>query len=110
MNPVPVPPEARIDRPDCSHARMGPPPGVSDDDCGTVEMLLEPVTTLHPGGIPRGQYAYFQPSAEELEQLQAGGYIEVAQYGLSVQPFGARIVPPVHATPSLRVVRDEPQA
>jgi len=81
---------------------MGPPPGVSDADCGTVEMLLEPhhvqarnvFHRAHPAGIGRAQYAYFRPSEEELETLRNGGFIELCQYGSVVQPFSAAVWPP----------------
>lgn len=89
MNPISIPDEAKRGRFWCKPVSMGPPPGVNDDDCGTVEMLIADHAD-HPG-IGRGQYAYFRPTPAELEILNAGGFIEFAQYGDVVQPFGAAV-------------------
>jgi hypothetical protein len=90
---------------------MGPPRGVSDDDCGTAQMLISPVEQQMPGFTGKRQYAYFRPSARELEQLNAGGFIEFCQYGSVVQPFSASVWAPNPDAPGrLRPVRDEPQA
>jgi len=96
MIPIPVPDEARTARPDCRAVSMGPPPGVSDEDCGTVEMLIAPPPTrLDHSDIPgfggRAQYAYYRPTPEELDLLRDGGFIEFAQYGQVVQPFSAAV-------------------
>lgn len=96
MIPVPIPDEARTTRDYCQPVRMGPPPGVADEDCGTVEMLVEPIARAGqriPGFRGRAQYAYYRPTAEELEELRRGGFIEFAQYGQVVQPFSATIWP-----------------
>lgn len=73
---------------------MGPPQGVSGDDCGTAEMLISPpdLDTI-PGFPAKRQYAYFQPNTAELEHLKAGGFIEFCQYGTVVQPFSATVWP-----------------
>lgn len=92
MEPIPIPPEALAGRPDCREVKMGPPSGVSDDDCGTAAMLVS--STRHdliPGFPCRRLAAYFRPSPEELATLQAGGFIEVCQYGQVVQPFSAAV-------------------
>jgi hypothetical protein len=90
MEPIPVPEAARHGRPECRFVRMGPPPGVRDEDCGTAEMLVSPDARI-PGFGGRAHYAYFQPSGDELEQLRGGGFIELAQYGSVVQPFGLAV-------------------
>lgn len=75
MTPIPIPPEAAATRPDCRALRIGPPPGVSDADCGTLESLVG----KSPEGYP--MYAgYWRPDAEQLEALAAGGFIELIQY------------------------------
>jgi hypothetical protein len=74
MTPVPIPPEAAASRPHLKAISVGPPPGVSDADCGTVESLA---------GIQDGypMYAdYWRPTPEQLEALAAGGFIELIQY------------------------------
>lgn len=96
MNPIPVPDEAKRGHPDCVLTRMGPPTGVANDDCGTLEMLIAPMTRAGvdlPGYGGRSQYAYFRPSPAELEMLAGGGYIEFNQLGVHVQPFSAVVWP-----------------
>jgi hypothetical protein len=44
-----------------------------------------------PGVMARRFYAYYRPSPFELELLNAGGFIEIAQYGNFVQPFSCSI-------------------
>lgn len=91
MNPIPVPDEAKTARSDCRLVDMGRPRGVPEEECGSAEMLIggRPLTGF-PG---RAQYAYFRPSAEELEQLNAGGFLEMLQIGTVVQPFGLAVWP-----------------
>src|SRR5690348_6347614 len=88
--PIPVPEAAKAGRPECRVVSMGPPRGVSDEDCGTAEMLIAPTPAM-AGFSGRAQYAYFRPTEEELEQLRAGAFIEFAQYGTVVQPFSAEV-------------------
>lgn len=90
MIPIPVPTNARAARPECRLVNMGPPPGVRGEDCGTAEMLIGPPPIP---GFPQGRanYVYYKPSAEEIEQLRAGGFIEMAQYGSVVQPFSLAV-------------------
>jgi hypothetical protein len=74
MTPIPVPPEAAATRPHLKALRIGPPLGMTDRDCGTVEALA---------GIQDGYplYAdYWRPTLEQLEALAAGGFIELIQY------------------------------
>lgn len=74
MTPIPIPPEAAASRPTLKAISVGPPAGVSDRECGTVESLA---------GIEDGypMYAdYWRPTPEQLEALAAGGFIELIQY------------------------------
>lgn len=91
MNPIPVPASARAGRPECQLVNMGPPAGVSDDDCGTAQMLIGGQAL--PGFRGRAQYAYFRPSLAELELLNAGGFLEMCQIGNVVQPFSLAVWP-----------------
>jgi hypothetical protein len=90
MNPAEVPAAAEQARPECTKVQMGPPRGVSDQVCGTAEMLIQP-PGHQPAGIGAGRYAYFQPTAEQLAVLNAGGFLELAQYGGGVVPFGLQV-------------------
>jgi hypothetical protein len=75
MTPIPIPPEAAASRPSLKALRVGPPPGVSDADCGTVESLAG----ISDEGYP--MYAnYWRPTTEQLDALQRGGFIELIQY------------------------------
>lgn len=74
MTPIPIPPEAAATRPHLKALSIGPPPGVSDAECGTVESLV---------GMQDGYpvYAdYWRPDPDQLEALAAGGFIELIQY------------------------------
>lgn len=88
MNPISVPEVAQAGRPECQLVSMGPPPSVSGEDCGTVEMLISPFDTSGPLA-GRRQYAYYRPTTAELEHLRGGGFIEFCQIGSAVQPFSA---------------------
>lgn len=93
MEPIPAPEAAKAGRPDCQVVSMGPPRGVSDDDCGTAEMLISGVGNDLPGFPARRQYAYYRPNEAEIEHLRRGGFIEFCQYGQVVQPFSASVWP-----------------
>lgn len=95
MNPVEIPAEARLARPDCQRVSMGPPSGVPEDQCGTAAMLVSGVDEQMTGFHGRRFYAYYRPSEHDLKALNAGGFIEIAQYGNVVQPFGCAIWAPV---------------
>lgn len=74
MTPVPIPPEAAASRPDMRAMNIGPPVGVSDEDCGTVNALVGYIE-----GMPA--YAgYWRPTPEQLALLNDGGFIELIQY------------------------------
>ena len=92
MNPIKVPNRALKGRPNHSLVEMGKPPGVSDADCVSVQMLIGLTPTL-PGFSGVDQFAYFKPSERELELLNAGGFIEMNQLGTVVQPFSLSVWP-----------------
>lgn len=94
MNPIAVPDAVKAARPDGTIVSMGPPPGVSDADCGTAEMLLGPWPGPLPGFGGREQFAYYRPSTEEVAHLARGGFLEMCQIGSVVQPFSLAVWPP----------------
>lgn len=54
--------------------RVGPPLGVSDEDCATVESLVGYIDGM-------STYCdYWRPTPVELEQLNKGAFIELVQY------------------------------
>lgn len=75
MTPIPIPPEAAAARPAHRAVRIGPPPGVTNEECGTVEALVGP----SPEGYPMF-VNYWRPTPAQLDALAAGGFIELAQY------------------------------
>lgn len=75
MNPIPIPPEAVAARPNFRPLIIGPPPGVSDDDCGSIGALVGKSDEGYP------MYAgYWRPTDEQLDALARGGFIELVQY------------------------------
>lgn len=89
MNPILIPTEVADYYSDAEKIVFGPPAGVADEECGTVEILSAPYTM--GGAETRVHHAYFRPNAAELEALNAGALIEVSQVGDVLQPFAANI-------------------
>ena len=72
MDPIPVPAQCEYDG--WQKLVVGPPRGISGDDCGSVESM-----TGNHGGYP--VFAdFWRPTVEQLAMLQAGGFIELRQY------------------------------
>lgn len=94
MNPIPVPPEAAATRSKLRAVNVGPPPGISDDECGTLECLVG----FHDQGYPMFA-GYWRPDAAQLAALQAGGFIELSM-------FAPRLV--MHAMTVWSATPDEP--
>ena len=91
MNPIEIPAEARLSRPDCEVVSMGPPSGVPGEECGTAAMLASGQAEQMTGFVARRFYAYYRPTEAELARLNDGGFIEILQVGNVVQPFGCAI-------------------
>lgn len=92
MEPIAVPENAKQAYPNHVVVDMGPPPGVSDEDCGHAQMLLGRTQAM-PGFGGRDQLAFFKPSPEELDALNAGGLLVMNQLGQVVQPFSLGVWP-----------------
>jgi hypothetical protein len=74
MIPVQVPTVVRAHRPDTAVLNVGPPPGISDAECGTVQALVGQFSGL------TGYADYWQPTDDQLRLLNAGGVIELVQF------------------------------
>ncbi|GAA3510168.1 hypothetical protein GCM10022234_00470 [Aeromicrobium panaciterrae] len=74
MTPGPIPDQIVQDNPDWRALHIGPPPGVSDEDCGTVEAFYGLVD-----GMPC-LADFWRPTPEQLAILNAGGFLELRQY------------------------------
>ena len=92
MKPIAVPKCAKAARPNHEVVTMGRPRGVSEEECGSAEMLLG-YTHVMQGYNGRNQFAYFKPTEAELELLNAGGFLELNQIGQVVQPFSLAVWP-----------------
>jgi hypothetical protein len=80
MRPVSVPKKAQEDSPHLRVIRIGPPKGINDDQCGTVEALVGPHKEV---GVFDGApciKTYWRPSQEELEFIASGGVIELCYF------------------------------
>lgn len=75
MEPIGIPPAAVRLNPGLRAVHVGPPPGISDDDCGTPEVLVGE----SPDGYP--VFAdYWRPTPAQMNTLIEGGFIELRQY------------------------------
>jgi len=85
VEPRPVPTKAQEKYPDAMVRDIGPPKGISADDCGTAAVLID----QQIDGPWKGLFTfhmYFQPTKQQIEQLQNGAYIEVAMTGNGLMP------------------------
>lgn len=74
MEPVAIPDQIVIDNPTFKALHIGPPKGMTDEECGTVEAFVGFVD-----GLPCIA-DYWRPTPEQLEILNAGGFLELRQY------------------------------
>jgi hypothetical protein len=86
MNPVAVPENAKAAHPGHLLVSMGPPVGVSGEECGTAQMLIGNRPVM-PGFGGHDQLAFFRPTEHDLAVLNAGGLLVMNQIGFTVQPF-----------------------
>lgn|GEM_PF-5756213 len=84
-----IPEAAARARPWARPLVIGPPPGVSDDDCGTVVALVEHLDT--DGPFPDRIRVPLQLEDGELDALAAGAPVWLTVYGVSLQPFSLSV-------------------
>lgn len=60
---------------------MGPPAGVAEEDCYTLEVLADHVKEGAFDGAPMFR-SYWKPSETELAIIESGGYIELVVIGM----------------------------
>lgn len=92
MNPIPVPEAMKTLYPDLEVYQVGPPPGMTEQECGTVEALAGQVQFDETRLMP--VYAdFWKPTEAELAMLNSGGLLELRLYcpqlvmhSLSVHP------------------------
>ncbi len=84
MPPGSVPDLPAVTRVPCRIVRVGPPPG--------QEQHVEATEMLH-SRTPLGDIwcSYVKPTAEQLEVLNDGGYIELVQWTPQVVPFALAV-------------------
>lgn len=97
MIPIPVPDQAKAANPHHKLIQVGPPPGISDADCGTVESLVgeEKQATGH---VFKVFCDYWRPNEAELEQLRNGGFIELSQYAPQMVMHSMTVWPPAESS------------
>lgn len=60
---------------------MGPPAGVAEEDCYTLEVLADHVKEGAFDGAPMFR-SYWKPTEHELAIINSGGYIELVVIGM----------------------------
>lgn len=70
------------------HCRFGPPPGVDDDACGTVEAFI----TSSDADLGRVVRVPWQLTADEIATLAAGGTIWLSTWG-GLPPHQVEVAP-----------------
>ena len=75
MDPIPVPPEAFASRPGFRVLNIGPPAGMTEEKCASVEAF---VGYSEAGGLMIADY--WRPTPEQLAVLNEGGFVELIQY------------------------------
>lgn len=79
MTPIPVPEHMKTLYPDLDVHPVGPPPGMTEDEVGTVECLVGYAPFDETRQMP--VYAdFWQPTPDELEMLNNGGVLELRLY------------------------------
>lgn len=90
--PGPVPDVARTLRPSAHVLTMGAPrrpDGTEVPDVGAAQMLVQEHADAELGHMFT---AYYQLTEAQLAALNAGGVIEIAQWGAGVQPFSLAVI------------------
>ena len=88
---VAVPEIEKASRPWAQEVRVGPPIGVSDDDCGTAQALVEPAKLGDTYTVNDWQ-VYYKPDAGEIANLEAGGWIKLSMLSGQMIPHSISIV------------------
>lgn len=88
MNPVGIPPQAVRNNPNLKAIHVGPPKGMTEEECGTVESLAGVAHDLPVWAD------YWQPTPGQLAMLNAGGFIELRQYSNWMVMHSMTILPP----------------
>jgi len=86
---VPVPEIVKQARPWAQVVDVGPPPSVTDDECGTANSLIEP-GRLGPYTVNEWR-TFFQPSPEQIETLKNGGSIAFVMLSGQMIPHRAEV-------------------
>lgn len=89
MEPRPVPNSAHLENINGQVATVGAPLGASPDECSSAEMYVEAIEFA--GKTVPYYSSYYQPTRDELEQLNKGGLIRINFVG-HVVPHSCRVV------------------
>lgn len=89
MSPTEIPDAARAARPWAQELTIGPPRGVSDDECGSVEALVEHVAGEGP--FPDRIHVPLRLDDGELELLAAGEPVWLTVCAPQLVPFALSV-------------------
>ncbi len=96
MQPIAVPPEEVNARPWAAVITFGPPPGVSDEECGTISALVE----HFPGRVlPTRIRIPMVVDDEEMLALAENRTVWLTMYANGIVPFGMEVALPPPAEP-----------
>lgn len=77
MIPAPIPPFAKAVNPKHIEIPVGPPQGVSDDDCGTINALVGVRNDSTAFSGSREFRVYWKPQEHDLKALNDDGVVEI---------------------------------
>lgn len=89
MKPSDVPDFVREWYPSARETLIGRPPGYTQEEIGGLPALIDPSDPRFPA-----IRSYWRPSAEELESLADGAYIELEVIAHQMVPVALNIVAP----------------
>ena len=81
MRPIKVPNQARKANPTYTLVSVGPPQGISEDDCGTIESLQGDIVEVGSFDGMHEIRVYWEPTPEELNNLDQGSVVELVFIG-----------------------------
>jgi hypothetical protein len=91
MHPTEVPQRARDANPDLKFLVITAPPGVPEEECGSVEALAGQVQTgIFDGGPIMREYWVLEEG--DIEHLKAGGLLELTFFSNGMPMHGMKVI------------------
>lgn len=92
MRPTQVPEHVERANPDMVKIRIGPPPSVPDEDCGTIEGLVGEILDGSSFHGARQFKVYWSPSPSERGKLMRGHPVELTVISNQMVPHSMKVV------------------